>query len=279
MPELPEVETVKRALIPILENRRVISAFVGRRNLRWPLPESLAKRLRNRVFTHLTRRGKYVLMHLDSGEVLLLHLGMSGSVRIHQQKPDIGQHDHFMLEMAPQIGNAGRSYVVLNDPRRFGWIDLFTESAMQKHKLLVGLGTEPLGNKFSAARLESAFKGRSVSVKNALLNQALIAGIGNIYANEALFLSGISPRRKAGTITGVRADRLATAIVTTLNAAIEDGGTSLRDHVQPDGKIGYFVQRLAVYGQVGKPCPRCSSLIKTIIQSGRSSFYCSRCQR
>ena len=279
MPELPEVETVKQALMPILENRRVLSAFVGRRNLRWPLPENLAKRLTNRVFTRLTRRGKYVLMHLNIGEVLLLHLGMSGSVRIYQQKPDLGQHDHFMLEMAPQIGNGSRSYVVLNDPRRFGWIDLFAESAILKHKLLVGLGLEPLGNKFSAARLEAAFKGRSVHVKNALLNQELIAGIGNIYANEVLFFSGISPRRKAGIISGVRADRLATAIVTTLRAAIEDGGTSLRDHVQPGGEIGYFVQRLAVYGQAGKPCPRCTSLIKTITQSGRSSFYCSRCQR
>ena len=279
MPELPEVETVKQALMPILENRRVLSAFVGRRNLRWPLPKNLAKRLTNRVFTHLTRRGKYVLMHLDSGEVLLIHLGMSGSVRIYQQKPDLGQHDHFMLEMAPKIGNGSRSYVVLNDPRRFGWIDLFSESAILEHKLLVGMGPEPLGNNFSAAQLEAAFEGRSVPVKNALLNQTLIAGIGNIYANEALFLSGISPRRKAGNSTGGRANRLATAIVTTLRAAIEDGGTSLRDHVQPDGEIGYFVQRLSVYGQAGKPCPRCSSLIKTIIQSGRSSFYCSRCQR
>ena len=279
MPELPEVETVRQALMPILENRRVLSVFVGRKNLRWPLPENLAKRLTNRVFTHLTRRGKYVLMHLDSGEVLLLHLGMSGSVRIHQQKPNLGQHDHFMLEMAPQVRIGSRYYVVLNDPRRFGWIDLFAESAMLKHKLLVGMGPEPLGNKFSAAWLEAAFKGRSAPVKNALLNQALIAGIGNIYANEALFLSGISPRRKAGTITGGRADKLATAIVTTLRAAIEDGGTSLRDHVQPGGEIGYFVQRLAVYGQAGKPCPRCTSLIKTITQSGRSSFYCSRCQR
>ena len=279
MPELPEVETVKRALEPILQNRQVLSAYVGRRNLRWPLPENLAKRLTKKVFTHISRRGKYVLMHLDSGEVLLIHLGMSGSVRIYQQKPDLGPHDHFMLEMEPQIGRINRSYVVLNDPRRFGWIDLFAESAMLKHKLLAGMGPEPLSNKFSAAQLEAVFKGRSVPVKNALLNQALIAGIGNIYANEALFLSGISPRRKAGTITGRRADRLATAIVKTLRAAIEDGGTSLRDHVQPGGEIGYFAQRLAVYGQAGKPCPRCSLLIKTIIQSGRTSFYCSRCQR
>ena len=279
MPELPEVETVKQALAPILQNCRVLSAFVGQRNLRWPLPENLTDRLTSRIFTHLTRRGKYVLMHLDNGEVLMLHLGMSGSVRIHQQKPNLGQHDHFMLELTPQVGHANRSYVVLNDPRRFGWIDLFAESSIAKHKLLAGLGVEPLGNKFSATWLEAAFRGRSAPVKNALLNQSLIAGIGNIYANEALFLSGISPRRKAGTITRGRANRLATAIVTTLRAAIEDGGTSLRDHIQPGGEIGYFAQRLAVYGQAGQPCPRCSLQIKTIIQSGRSSFYCSRCQR
>ena len=279
MPELPEVETVKQALIPILQNRQVLSAFVGRRDLRWSLPVNLAERLTNRRFTHLTRRGKYLLMYLDSDEVLLLHLGMSGSVRIYQEKPVLGKHDHFMLEMAPKMENDSQSYVVLNDPRRFGWIDLFAESAILKHKLLAGMGPEPLGNKFSGTRLEAAFRGRPGPVKNALLNQTLIAGIGNIYANEALYLSGISPRRKAKTIAGGRADRLATAIVKTLRAAIEDGGTSLRDHVQPGGEIGYFVQRLAVYGQAGKPCPRCTSLIKTITQSGRSSFYCSRCQR
>lgn len=218
-------------------------------------------------------------MHMDSGEILLLHLGMSGSVRIHQKKPELGKHDHFMLEMAPQRGVTGRTYVVLNDPRRFGWIDLFAESAMPTHKLLATLGREPLGNDFSGAYLESVFKGRSGPVKNALLNQSLIAGIGNIYASEVLFLAGVSPRRKAGNISGLRAERLAIAIVTILRAAIDDGGTSLRDHVQPGGEIGYFVQRLAVYGQAGRPCPKCSATIKAIIQSGRSSFYCSHCQR
>ncbi len=279
MPELPEVETVKQALIPALQNRRILSAFVGRKDLRWPLPKNLANRLTNKYFTRLTRRGKYVLMHLDGEEILLIHLGMSGSVRIYQQKPRLGKHDHFMLEMAPQTGLHGRSYVVLNDPRRFGWIDLFTESAMSEHKLLAGMGPEPLGNEFSATRLEALFKGRSGPVKNALLNQTLIPGIGNIYASEALFHAGISPRRKAGTIAGGRADRLAAAIVTILRAAIEEGGTSLRDHVQPGGEVGYFVQRLKVYGQAGQPCPNCGTSIKTMIQSGRSSFFCSRCQR
>lgn len=279
VPELPEVETVKEALIPALQNRQVLSAFVGRKNLRWPLPENLDKRLISRYFTRLSRRGKYLLMHLDNGEVLLFHLGMSGSMRIYQQKPDLGKHDHFMLEMSPKTGHELLSYVVLNDPRRFGWIDLFAESEIANHKLLAGLGPEPLANSFSGAHLEVAFSGRSGSIKNALLNQALIAGIGNIYASEALFLSGISPRRRAGTISGKRANRLAAAIVTTLRAAIEAGGTSLRDYVQPGGKIGYFAQRLAVYGQAGKPCPKCNNPIKSIIQSGRSSFFCSRCQR
>ena len=279
MPELPEVETVKRALIPVLQNCQVNSAFVGRENLRWPLPKDLANRLTNRYFTHLTRRGKYVLMFLDSDEVLLLHLGMSGSVRIHQQKPDLGKHDHFMLEMSAATSVGKPSYVVLNDPRRFGWIDLFPESATDSHKLLAKMGPEPLGNEFSAMHLQAAFNGRSGSVKNALLNQKLVAGIGNIYASEALFFAGISPRRKAGNIAGGRAERLTAAIVTTLRAAIEAGGTSLRDHVQPGGEIGYFVQHLAVYGRAGMPCMRCSEVIKIIIQSGRSTFYCSRCQR
>jgi formamidopyrimidine-DNA glycosylase len=256
----------------------VLSAFVGRKDLRWPLPENLAERLTGRQFTRLARRGKYVMMMLDNGEVLLLHLGMSGSIRIHEDKPALGKHDHFMLEMAPAHGQGGASYVVLNDPRRFGWIDLFAESAMTDHKLLAGMGPEPLGNEFSGTYLQAVFKGRTGPVKNALLNQQLVAGIGNIYASEALFYARISPRRKAGSIRGQRAARLANSIVTVLRAAIDDGGTSLRDHVQPGGEIGYFVQRLAVYGRAGKPCPVCATPIKTLIQSGRSSFYCSRCQ-
>ena len=278
MPELPEVETVKLALIPALQGRTVLSAFVGRKDLRWPLPENLAERLTGLQFTRLARRGKYVMIMLDNGEVLLLHLGMSGSIRIHKNKPALGKHDHFMLEMAPADDQGGVSYVVLNDPRRFGWIDLFAESAMAEHKLLAGMGPEPLGNEFSGAHLQAVFKGRTGPVKNALLNQQLVAGIGNIYASEALFYARISPRRKAGSIRGQRAARLANSIVTVLRAAIEDGGTSLRDHVQPGGEIGYFVQRLAVYGRAGKPCPVCATPIKTLIQSGRSSFYCSRCQ-
>ncbi len=279
MPELPEVETIRTAMLPILEGRLIRSAFVGRDNLRWRLPPNLACRLTGRRFLVLERRGKYLLMTLDSNEVLLLHLGMSGSVRIHETRPVLGKHDHFMLEMAQRDSDGIIHYVVLSDPRRFGWIDLFTASETENHRLLASLGPEPLGNKFSGAHLSEAFKGRSGAVKNALLNQKLVAGIGNIYASEALFHSGISPRRKAGSVFGLRAERLAEAVVETLRAAIEDGGTSLRDHIQPGGEIGYFVQRLAVYGRAGQPCQICAAPIKMISQSGRSSFYCSCCQR
>ena len=279
MPELPEVETVRAALVPALENRQICSVYVGRDDLRWPLPANLALRLKGRHFAAVERRGKYILMQLDGHETLLLHLGMSGSVRIYDHRPDLGKHDHFMLEMAPPTKKGVTSFVVLNDPRRFGWIDLFADSHRDRHKLLANLGPEPLGNSFSAAHLLACFRTRSGPVKNILLNQSVVAGIGNIYASEALFLARLSPRRKAATISGLRADRLASAIVTTLRAAIAEGGTSLRDHVQPGGEIGYFVQKLSVYGREGAPCPRCASPIKMIIQAGRSSFFCSCCQR
>jgi len=280
MPELPEVETVRRALAPVLEQRYVAAAFVGRDNLRWPLPKNLAGRLEGRQFTTIARRGKYVLMHLDTDEVLLLHLGMSGSIRIYDTPPSLGKHDHIMLTMAVQPqGAAPTHYIVLNDPRRFGWVDLFPATACDSHKLLCDMGPEPLGNAFSAAHLERVFKGRQGPVKNALLNQKLIAGIGNIYASETLFYAGLSPRRKAATIVGQRAARLTAAIVKTLRLAIDDGGTSLRDHVQPGGEIGYFVQRLAVYGRAGEPCHICATPIQMIAQAGRSSFFCPRCQR
>jgi formamidopyrimidine-DNA glycosylase len=281
MPELPEVETVRRALAPVLERRYIAAAFVGRDDLRWPLPANLAMRLTGRCFTAVERRGKYVMMRLDNDDMMLLHLGMSGSVRIHDARPALGKHDHIMLTMTAADGTTASppQYVVLNDPRRFGWVDLFPAAEYETHKLLCDMGPEPLGNGFSAAYLEAVFKGRQGPVKNALLNQHLIAGIGNIYASEALFHAGISPRRKAATISGQRAVRLAAAIVSTLRAAIEDGGTSLRDHVQPGGEIGYFVQRLAVYGRAGQPCQTCNTPIRTLTQAGRSSFYCPRCQR
>ena len=280
MPELPEVETVRRALEPVLEQQFISAVFVGRNDLRWPLPQNLSARLRGRRFTNVDRRGKYILMTLDDKDVLLLHLGMSGSIRVYETAPNLRKHDHIMLTVAAsqQAGSDASCHVVLNDPRRFGWIDLFSLVDQGTHKLLQHMGPEPLGNDFSAEHLQTVFAGRKISIKNALLNQRLIAGIGNIYASEALFQAGISPRRKAATIFGERAARLANAIVRILRAAIEDGGTSLRDHIQPGGEIGYFAQRLAVYGRTGQPCQVCATPIKMILQTGRASFYCPRCQ-
>lgn len=276
MPELPEVETVRRALAPAMEDRQILHAHVGRPDLRWPLPDQLASRLEGRVVGGLQRRGKYVLLPLDQGETMLLHLGMSGSIRIHQAQPPIGNHDHIVLTMGSGMANAAESWIVFNDPRRFGWLDLYRGEV---HPMLVDMGPEPLGNSFSADHLVAALAGRKGPIKTALLDQALVAGIGNIYACEALFMAGLSPRRKAGTIRGGRADRLVAAIRSVLASAIEDGGTSLRDHVQPGGEIGYFVQRLTVYGRDGQLCGTCGATIRRIIQSGRSSFYCPDCQR
>ena len=276
MPELPEVETVRLALLPAFENRRIITAHVSRPDLRWPLPEKLANRLMGRIFGAPQRRGKFLLVPLDGQETLLLHLGMSGSIRLHDSPPKLGAHDHFMLAMAPVDGEVATNFMVFNDPRRFGWIDLFSDEI---HPMLAQMGPEPLGNMFSEAYLAAAFANRSGPVKTALLNQQLVAGIGNIYACEALFYAGISPRRKAGSIKGRRAHRLTAAIRDVLQRAIAEGGTSLRDHVQPGGEIGYFVQQLAVYGREGQACQRCDSRIRAIVQSGRSTFYCPTCQR
>lgn len=276
MPELPEVETVRRALAQAMEDRQILHAHVGRPDLRWPLPDRLASRLEGRVVGGLQRRGKYVLLPLDQGETMLLHLGMSGSIRIHQAQPPIGKHDHIVLTMGSGMANAAESWIVFNDPRRFGWLDLYRGEV---HPMLVDMGPEPLGNSFSADHLVAALAGRKGPIKTALLDQALVAGIGNIYACEALFMAGLSPRRKAGTIRGGRVDRLVAAIRSVLASAIEDGGTSLRDHVQPGGEIGYFVQRLTVYGRDGQLCGTCGATIRRITQSGRSSFYCPDCQR
>ncbi len=276
MPELPEVETVRLALLPALEHCCIIEAHVGRPDLRWPLPEKLANRLVGRIFGAPQRRGKFLLLPLDGQETLLLHLGMSGSIRLYESNPELGKHDHFMMSIAPAGGMEATIFVVFNDPRRFGWIDLFSDEV---HPMLAQIGPEPLGNMFSDSYLATALANRSVPVKTALLNQQLVAGIGNIYACEALFYAGISPRRKAGSIKGRRAQRLTVAIRDVLKRAIAEGGTSLRDHVQPGGEIGYFVQKLAVYGREGEACHQCDSRIRMIVQSGRSSFYCSNCQR
>ncbi len=273
MPELPEVETVRAALEPVISGQTIVFVRLTRGNLRWPLPEHLDKRLVGRCCLALKRRSKYILIDLSHQETLLIHLGMSGAIRLYDQKPNFAKHDHFSVEFS------SGQWVVFSDPRRFGHLDLFASAAKQTHPLLSGLGIEPLSDAFTEAVLTSLMKGRKTPIKSALLDQRLIAGLGNIYVSEALFRAGISPRRKAGTIAGHRALRLTEAIKVVLHEAINAGGTSLRDHIQPGGEIGYFVQKLRVYGQAGKPCIDCGRAIKQIIQSGRSSFYCSSCQR
>jgi len=279
MPELPEVETVLSALKTVMLGQIIKTAFVGRKDLRWPLPKNLAYRIEGRFVEGLERRGKYILIRLEGEEFLLIHLGMSGSIRIHESQPSPQKHDHFMMTISSSRSDYGSRFVVLHDPRRFGWIDLFSEAELPTHSLLSRLGPEPLDFSSLSNHFQHIFRGRTGTIKNILMDQKIIAGIGNIYANESLFHAKISPRRKTANLIGSRAERLAFSVVKVLNNAIEDGGTSLRDHVQPNGELGYFSQRLSVYGRTGLPCVSCQTMIKSLTQSGRSSFYCPSCQR
>ena len=273
MPELPEVETVRAALEPMISGQTIKSVRLTRGDLRWPLPKHLDKHLLGRCCSAPKRRSKYILVDLSDDKTLLIHLGMSGSIRLYDQKPNFAKHDHFSVEFT-----SGK-WIVFSDPRRFGHLDLFPSAATYTHPLLSVLGVEPLSEAFTDILLTSIMKGRKAPIKSVLLDQRLIAGLGNIYVSEALFRAGISPRRKAGTIAGQRARRLTKAIKTVLIEAIEAGGTSLRDHIQPGGDIGYFAQNLRVYGKAGRDCLDCGRTLKQIIQSGRSSFYCPSCLR
>jgi len=291
MPELPEVETVCRALADAAEGEEIRSLWHSGSKMRWPIPADLAANLVNGLIVAVRRRGKYILMEVDGSEgtawTVLIHLGMSGSVRITPLSDIKGQpgegerpHDHLVLltGRAKKNGKGGHR-IILNDPRRFGGVALCRRGEENQHPLLRHMGIEPLGNAMNGPFLTASFKGRKTSIKTALLDQRIIAGIGNIYASEALFRAGISPRREARNIGPGRAERLALAITHVLQDAIADGGTSLRDHVQPGGEIGYFVQRLDVYGREGEACHRCSGHIRMIRQTGRASFYCPSCQR
>lgn len=276
MPELPEVETVRRGLQPVLEGRLLTDVIQRRPDLRFPLPDRLTQRLRGRRVMRVGRRAKYILVELDSGDTLLLHLGMSGRMTIHAgPPPPAGKHDH--VEFLTDAGVTVR----FNDARRFGMIDLVTVESLPRHPLLAGLGPEPLGNEFSEQALSRALAGRRTPIKAALLDQRVVAGIGNIYACEALWRAGISPRRSAHTVPGVRAGRLVSAIRDVLEAAIAAGGSSLRDYVQASGELGYFQHAWRAYGREGESCGRdsCTGSIRRILQSGRSTFYCALHQR
>lgn len=275
MPELPEVETVCRGLRPALVGRRIASVRALRPDLRWPLPEGLGQALTGRRIEAVERRAKYILMRLDDGQAVLAHLGMTGSFRIRPANPAraLLPHDHVVLET-----DDGTS-ITYHDPRRFGMIDLI--AAGGSHRLLAELGPEPLDDAFDAAMLSAALKGKRTPIKAALLDQSVVAGLGNIYVCEALYRAGLSPRREAHTVTGARAKRLVPAIKDVLNAAIESGGSTLRDYVNADGGLGYFQHRFDVYDRLGQPCPRCGDghSIGRIVQSGRSTFFCGNCQR
>ena len=288
MPELPEVETVRRGLAPAMEGARLLKVEVRDRRLRWPLAKDFEKRLTGETVQGLGRRAKYLLADLSSGDVLIMHLGMSGSFRVGKDaKPGIyyhersksTAHDHVVFHMS------NGSTVTFNDPRRFGSMKLVPRAKLEQEPLLRGLGPEPLGNEFDAAVLAQACQGKKTSLKAALSDQRIVAGLGNIYVCEALFRAQLSPKRRASTIAdrngkpNARAVALVEAIKAVLEDAIAAGGSSLRDHRRTDGALGDFQHNFRVYDREGEPCPGCKGKIKRIVQTGRSTFYCPSCQK
>ena len=306
MPELPEVETVRRGLQPAMEGAKILKAEARRKDLRFPFQKDFVARLEGQTVTGLGRRAKYLMADLTSGDVLLMHLGMSGSFRVlkeddnkapshldpghfHHPRNEDRTHDHVVFHMSS--GNA----IVFNDPRRFGYMKIIARNALEDEPLLKGLGPEPLGNEFDAAMLARACAGKKTSLKAALLDQRVVAGLGNIYVCEALFRAHLSPRRLAATIatkTGQRkgvaggepndhAKRLVTAIHAVLNQAIKAGGSSLRDHRQTSGELGYFQHSFQVYDREGETCQSggCGGIVKRFTQNGRSTFWCPKCQK
>jgi formamidopyrimidine-DNA glycosylase len=301
MPELPEVETVRRGLQPVMEGFRIVKMEVRRKDLRFPFQRDFAGRLTGHTVTGLGRRAKYLLADLSSGDVLLMHLGMSGSFRVlkeaeqenpgkfHHARSEDRAHDHVVFHMS-----SGAS-VVFNDPRRFGYMKIIARRAVEQEPLLSDLGPEPLGNEFDAALLARSCANKTTSLKAALLDQRVVAGLGNIYVCEALFRAHLSPRRLAATLATKagqhrelaggeptdHAKRLVAAIHAVLNQAIKAGGSSLRDHRQTSGELGYFQHSFQVYDREGEKCQTsgCSGIVKRFMQNGRSTFWCPKCQK
>ena len=293
MPELPEVETVRRGLEPVMDGARFAKVEARRPDLRWPLPPGFAGHLEGKTVRGLGRRGKYLLLDLSSGDVLMMHLGMSGSFHVfeggkesdtahyHHAREKHATHDHVVFHMS------NGAIVTFNDPRRFGFMKLTPREKLDAHPLMQAMGPEPLGNEFNAAMLAQACRGKKTSLKAALLDQKVVAGLGNIYVCEALHRSRLSPKRMASTIAdrsgapNERAENLVEAIKAVLKDAIEAGGSSLRDHKRTDGELGMFQHRFRVYDREGKPCVTrgCKGTVKRIVQNGRSTFYCPTCQK
>lgn len=271
MPELPEVETTRRGITPHIENNTICAVIVRNRNMRWPIPIGLNAKLKNQKIVSVTRRAKYLLIKTEIG-TLILHLGMSGSLRILATTEAVEKHDHFELQFKNDI------CLRLRDPRRFGAV-LWTKDDPLKHKLLLNLGPEPLAKEFSSELLFQKSRKRKTSIKQFIMDAKIVVGVGNIYASEALFLSGINPKRLAGKITKKHSLDLTRAIKKILTQAIKQGGTTLKDFTASDGKPGYFKQKLKVYDRKNEPCVSCKKPIKQITLGQRSTFYCSNCQK
>ena len=271
MPELPEVETTRRGIEPHLLGRRITGVVIRQRRLRWPIPRALDRNLPGQIIRDVRRRGKYLLLDTDTGTAIL-HLGMSGSLRLVPRDAPVGKHDHVDLQL-----DSGQS-LRLTDPRRFGAL-LWSSEPAEQHELLVELGPEPLSDAFDGEHLFNAARRRKIAVKQFIMDSHIVVGVGNIYASEALFMAGIHPTRPAGRIARERYAALANAIKKVLAASIKMGGTTLRDFVGGDGQPGYFKQTLRVYDRLGEPCRKCGGPIRGKRIGQRSSFYCAKCQR
>ena len=271
MPELPEVETTVRGLARFLDGERITRVQLNRPDLRRPFPPDLVQVMTGATVTSLSRRAKYGLIHLDRGSTVIFHLGMSGRWRIDPEEDD--RHDHLLLETSAHR-------FALCDPRRFGSVDMVGSERLDHWPQFASLGPEPLGPDLTPEHLKAALKGKTQSIKLCLLDQRIVAGLGNIYVCEALWRAGIHPRKAGGKVTGPQLARLVPAIKDVLEASIRDGGSSLRDYAQPDGELGYFATRFDVYGRTGEPCRRDDGgAIRRIAQGGRSTWYCTRCQK
>ena len=293
MPELPEVETVRRGLQPVMEGAKIVKAEARRKDLRFPFQKDFTARLQGQTVTGLGRRAKYLMADLGSGDVLLMHLGMSGSFRIleqseaktpgefHHPRGKDSAHDHVVFHMSSGAD------VVFNDPRRFGYMKIIARNALDDEPLLKGLGPEPLGNEFDAAMLARSCANKKTSLKAALLDQRVVAGLGNIYVCEALYRAQLSPRRLAATLATKKAGptdhakRLVNSIHSVLNQAIKAGGSSISDHRQTSGELGYFQHSFQVYDREGEICQTagCSGIVRRFVQNGRSTFWCPKCQK